>query len=97
MRRRFEKAWSATALQAGRDPPVCIRRRTKILRHRARSSAVPALRPYGPGTGGRPRIREKIVYGWRMLYRVEDGVVTIAAIVHSRQSFETGVGRVTRT
>lgn len=43
------------------------------------------------------RIREKIVYGWRMIYRFENGVVTIAAIVHSRQSFETGVGRVTRS
>lgn len=43
------------------------------------------------------RIREKIIYGWRMIYRVENAVVTIAAIVHSRQSFETGVGRVTRT
>jgi toxin ParE1/3/4 len=43
------------------------------------------------------RIREKIVYGWRMIYRIENAVVTIAAIVHSRQSFETGVGRVTRT
>jgi toxin ParE1/3/4 len=43
------------------------------------------------------RIREKIVYGWRMIYRFEDAVVTIAAIVHSRQSFETGVGRVART
>ncbi len=42
------------------------------------------------------RIREKIVYGWRMLYRFEDDLVTIAAIVHSRQSFETGVSRVPR-
>lgn len=42
------------------------------------------------------RIREKIVYGWRMIYRFENDVVTIAAIVHSRQSFETGVGRITR-
>lgn len=42
-------------------------------------------------------VREKIVYGWRMIYRVENAVVTIAAIVHSRQSFETGLGRVTRT
>lgn len=41
-------------------------------------------------------VREKIVYGWRMIYRFENAVVTIAAIVHSRQSFETGVGRVTR-
>jgi toxin ParE1/3/4 len=39
------------------------------------------------------RIREKIIYGWRMIYRFEDSIVTIAAIVHSRQSFETGIGR----
>ena len=43
------------------------------------------------------RIREKIVYSWRMIYRFENDIVTIAAIVHSRQSFDTGVGRVTRT
>jgi plasmid stabilization system protein ParE len=42
-------------------------------------------------------VREKIVHGWRMIYRFEDDVVTIAAIVHSCQSFETGLGRVTRT
>jgi hypothetical protein len=43
------------------------------------------------------RIREKIVYNWRMVYRYENMVVTIAAIVHSSQSFQTGVGRVART
>ena len=42
------------------------------------------------------RIREKIIYGWRMIYRFENAVVTIASIIHSRQSFETGVGRVIR-
>ena len=43
------------------------------------------------------RIREKIVYGWRMIYRFENSMVTIAAIIHSRQSFETGLGRISRT
>jgi addiction module RelE/StbE family toxin len=43
------------------------------------------------------RIRQKIVYSWRMIYRFDNEVVTIAAIVHSRQSFETGLGRVPRT
>lgn len=38
-------------------------------------------------------VREKLVYGYRLIYRVEPGVVTIAAVVHARQSFETGVGR----
>jgi toxin ParE1/3/4 len=41
-------------------------------------------------------IREKIVYSYRLIYRVGVGVVTIAAIVHARQSFETGVGRLGR-
>jgi toxin ParE1/3/4 len=41
-------------------------------------------------------IREKIVYSYRLIYRVEASVVTIAAIVHARQSFETGVGRLGR-
>lgn len=46
---------------------------------------------------GDERFREKIVYGWRMIYRFENSVVTITAIVHSRQSFDTGVVRVIRT
>lgn len=42
-------------------------------------------------------IREKIVYSYRLIYRVEAGLVTIAAIVHARRSFETGAGRLVRT
>lgn len=38
-------------------------------------------------------IREKFVYSYRLIYRVEGQVVTIAAIVHMRRSFEPGVGR----
>lgn len=38
-------------------------------------------------------VREKLVYGYRLIYRVGPGVVTIAAVVHARQSYETGVGR----
>ena len=38
-------------------------------------------------------VREKIVYGYRMVYRVGDGVVTIAAVIHAGQSFDAGVGR----
>ena len=39
------------------------------------------------------RLREKLVYSYRMLYRVEGKVVTIAAVIHARQSFDSGVGR----
>jgi toxin ParE1/3/4 len=42
------------------------------------------------------RIRERLVPPFRLIYRVEEGVVTIAAIVHSKQSFESGAGRVSR-
>ena len=42
---------------------------------------------------GDETVREKLVYGYRMVYRVGPGVVTIAAVVHARQSFDTGVGR----
>jgi plasmid stabilization system protein ParE len=38
-------------------------------------------------------VREKLVYGYRLVYRVGAGVVTIAAVIHARQSFDTGVGR----
>ncbi|HEV2146237.1 MAG TPA: type II toxin-antitoxin system RelE/ParE family toxin [Longimicrobiaceae bacterium] len=41
-------------------------------------------------------IREKLVYSYRLIYRIEAGLVTIAAVVHARQSFETGVGRLGR-
>ena len=41
-------------------------------------------------------IREKLVYSYRLIYRVTPTVVTIAAIIHARQSFETGVGRLGR-
>ncbi|HEX2091914.1 MAG TPA: type II toxin-antitoxin system RelE/ParE family toxin [Longimicrobiaceae bacterium] len=39
-------------------------------------------------------IREKLVYSYRLIYRVQGEIVTIAAIVHGKQSFETGVGRI---
>lgn len=42
-------------------------------------------------------LREKLVYSYRLIYRVESGVVTIAAVVHGKQSFETGVGRLRGT
>lgn len=41
-------------------------------------------------------IRERLVYSYRLIYRVEAGVVTIAAIAHGKQSFESGVGRASR-
>lgn len=39
-------------------------------------------------------IRQLVVYSYRIVYRVQTGTVTIAAIVHSTQSFEVGVGRI---
>lgn len=46
---------------------------------------------------GDDRIREKLVYSYRLIYRVGSDLVTIAAIVHVRQSFEAGIGRRTLT
>ncbi|MDP9349723.1 MAG: type II toxin-antitoxin system RelE/ParE family toxin, partial [Gemmatimonadota bacterium] len=31
--------------------------------------------------------REKLVYSYRLIYRIETEVVTIAAVVHGKQSF----------
>jgi len=39
------------------------------------------------------RIREKLVYSYRLIYRVEGNVITIASVIHARQSLETGIGR----
>lgn len=34
-----------------------------------------------------PSLRELVVSNYRMLYRVIEGVVTIAAVIHQKQSF----------
>jgi toxin ParE1/3/4 len=39
-------------------------------------------------------IRELLVYSYRIIYRVQAEVVTIAAVVHAKQSFATGIARV---
>lgn len=39
-------------------------------------------------------IRELIVSSYRLIYRIHEETVTIAAVVHNRQSFEAGVGRI---
>lgn len=38
-------------------------------------------------------IRELLVYSYRLIYEIKQDVVTIAAVVHAKQSFQTGTGR----
>ena len=40
-----------------------------------------------------PALRELLVSSPRMLYRVSQAVVTIAAVIHQKQSFEDAVAR----
>ena len=40
-----------------------------------------------------PALRELLVSSYRMLYRVSESVVTIAAVIHQKQSFEDAVAR----
>jgi toxin ParE1/3/4 len=44
-----------------------------------------------------PSIREILVYSYRVVYRVQDQVVTVSAVVHARRSFESGIGRTDRS
>jgi len=41
-----------------------------------------------------PQIRHLVVTQYRVLYRVDGGVVTIATVVHTSQSFDSDVGRI---
>ena len=34
-------------------------------------------------------IRERIIYSYRLIYRIEDQVITIAAVVHGKRSLDT--------
>lgn len=40
-----------------------------------------------------PALRELLVSSYRVLYRVGEAVVTIAAVIHQKQSFEDAVAR----
>ncbi len=42
---------------------------------------------------GAQTIRELFVYSWRVIYRVQPGVVTILTIVHQTQDFQAETGR----
>jgi toxin ParE1/3/4 len=77
-----------------RDSPHYASSVIRRLRDTARTLRNFPLRGRMVPELGDVRIREKVLYGWRLIYRVENRIVTILAIVHSRQSFATGVGRV---
>lgn len=97
-------AWSPAALEdadsiasfIARDSPRYASAVTEKFRDTARGLRQFPLSGRMVPEFADERIREKIVYGWRMIYRFENAVVTIAAIIHSRQSFQTGLGRVSR-
>ena len=36
-----------------------------------------------------PALRERFVYSYRIIYRVEENVVTIAAVIHGKRMLET--------
>lgn len=38
-------------------------------------------------------IRELLVYSYRLIYEIRQDIITVAAVVHAKQSFESGVGR----
>ncbi len=93
--------WSPTALEdadaiaefIARDSPRYASAVVRRLRDNARSlrrlpfsgRLVPEFRDEA--------IRERLIRPYRLIYRIKDDVVTIAAIVHMQQSFEVGLGR----
>jgi toxin ParE1/3/4 len=93
--------WSPAALEdaeaiaefIARDSPRAAGAVVRRLRDNARS-----LRRF-PRSGRQvpelqnDAIRERLVEPYRLIYRIEDDLVTIATIVHMRQSYESGVGR----
>jgi plasmid stabilization system protein ParE len=38
---------------------------------------------------GEDNIKEKAVYGYRVIYRIDDEIVTIAALIHQKKLLET--------
>lgn len=37
---------------------------------------------------GEENIREKLVYSYRIIYRIQDGTITIAAVIHGKRLLE---------
>ena len=42
-----------------------------------------------------PSIREWFAYSYRVIYRIEDNVVTVAAIVHGKRLLDTNAAEIT--
>lgn len=64
----------------------------KIIRSARRLRKFPESGPMAPELED-PTIRHLLVAPYRIIYRVEGKTVTIATVVHTSQSFESGVGR----
>jgi toxin ParE1/3/4 len=96
--------WSPAALEdaeaiaefIARDSPQYASAIVRRLRDNARSlqrfpfsgRRVPEFRDES--------IRERLIPPHRLIYRIEGEVVTIAAVVHMKQSFASGFGRFDR-
>jgi toxin ParE1/3/4 len=39
-------------------------------------------------------LREKIIYSYRLVYRIEDDMITVAAVIHGKQLFDPFLDRV---
>lgn len=42
-------------------------------------------------------IRERFVYSYRLIYRVQDNRITIAAVIHGKRLLDPVVGRITKS
>ena len=83
----------AIAAYIARDSPHYASAIVRKLLERARQlSAHPYSGRVVPELND-PSIRELLLYSYRLIYRVQAEQVTVAAVVHARQPFETGLGR----
>ena len=46
---------------------------------------------------GDPAIRERLVHRYRVIYRIDEGRLLVAAVIHGRQDFEPFVARIQET
>ena len=69
---------------------------TKIVEVAESIPEYPELGRIVPEIGERT-IRERLVHRYRVIYRLDEGRILVAAVIHGRQDFEPFVARVQAT
>lgn len=97
-----EVVWSATALEdveslaeyIARDSEVYARAVVDTILDTARKlKDFPDRGRIVPELGDKP-IRERFVYSYRLIYRVDAGTVTILAVIHGKRLIDPLISRI---